>query len=158
MKFKLRLIEDSDLPFLKSVYRSTRETELSITGWSEEEKTKFIDFQFNAQHSHYTNSYKGARFNIIEWNKKDVGRLYLWETDEQIRIMDIALFSEYRGKGIGTSILNHLIEDSEKSGKKLNIHVEHNNPALGLYERMGFKKTDDTGIYYFMERLPENRT
>ncbi len=158
MKFKLRPIIETDLPFLKNVYRSTRESELNLTGWTEEEKAKFIDFQFNAQHTHYVNSYKGAAFNIIEWNKKKVGRLYIWETEQQIRIMDIALLSEFRGKGIGTSILNNLIEDSESSGKKLNIHVEHNNPALRLYEKLGFKKTDDTGIYFFMERMPAKKT
>lgn len=158
MSFKLRQIKDADLPFLKKVYRSTREPELELTGWPEEEKAKFIDFQFNAQHSHYMSSYKNAELNIIEWKNKEVGRLYIWETEQQIRIMDIALFSEFRGKGIGTSILNTLIEKSEKSNKKLNIHVEHNNPALELYKRLGFKKTDDTGIYYFMERFPEKKS
>jgi len=68
--------------------------------------------------------------------------------------MDIALLTEFRGKGIGTFILNDLVKKSEKVDKKINIHVEYNNPALKLYERLGFKRTDDTGIYFFMERIP----
>lgn len=156
MDISYRSIQTKDFPFLKAVYRSTREEELKKTPWNEEEKLKFIDFQFNAQHSHYSNAYKGAEFNIIEYNKIDIGRLYVWETEAQIRIMDIALLHDFTGKGIGTKILNDLIKKSEKSGKKLNIHVEYNNPALRLYERLDFKKTDDTGIYFFMERLPEN--
>lgn len=155
MQINFRNIQSNDFTFLKKVYRSTREEELDRTMWNEDEKSKFIDFQFNAQHSHYTNAYKGAGFNIIEWNNIKVGRLYLWETETQIRIMDIALLIEFRGKGIGTFILNDLIKKSEKVEKKLNIHVEYNNPALKLYERLGFKKTDDTGVYYFMERMPE---
>lgn len=157
MKINFRSIEKTDFPFLKKVYRSTREEELNLTGWAEEEKIKFIEFQFNAQHSHYKNAYKGAEFNIIEWDKKDVGRLYIWETEQQIRIMDITILPKYRGKGIGTKILNNLIIESEETAKKINIHVEYNNPALKLYERLGFKKTDDTEVYFFMERMPETK-
>ncbi|QIA08487.1 GNAT family N-acetyltransferase [Draconibacterium halophilum] len=152
MNLKFRKIKESDISFLKRVYRSTRETELDTTGWDEEQKNKFIDFQFNAQDSHYKNAYVGAEFLIIQKNKLDIGRLYLWRTEHQIRIMDIAILPEYRGKGVGTIILNQLIEESEKSLKKLNIHVEYYNPAMRLYERLGFRKTDDTGVYYFMER------
>ena len=155
MKIFFRPISNSDFPFLIKVYRSTRGEEMKLTPWNEEEKTKFIDFQFDAQHSHYSNAYKGAEFMIIVKDKRDVGRLYLWKTEHQIRIMDIALLPEFRGKGIGTKILTELINESDDSSKKLNIHVEYNNPALKLYERLGFKKIDDTGVYFFMERLPE---
>lgn len=158
MQITYRSIQPHDFEFLKNVYRSTRKDELKKTPWSEEEKVRFIDFQFNAQHTHYTNAYKGAEFNIIEYDRNDIGRLYIWETETQIRIMDIALLPGFTNKGIGTKILNKLIKKSETGGKKLNIHVEYNNPALRLYERLGFKKTDDTGVYFFMERLPENKT
>lgn len=154
MKLNLREIKDSDLLFLKKVYGSTREEELKPTGWTEEQKLGFIEFQFNAQHAYYKSVYKEALFRIIEANKTDIGRLYTWETEHQIRIIDIAILPEYRGKGIGTRILSELIQQSEKKSKKLNIHVEYFNPALKLYERLGFKKTDDTGVYLFMERLP----
>lgn len=157
MNLGFRPINNFDIPFLKKVYRSTREEELRVTGWDKDQKNQFIDSQFKAQDSHYRNAYKGAEFQIIEFNKKEIGRLYLWRTELQIRIMDIAILPEYTGKGIGTEILKSLIEQSNKTGKKLNIHVEYYNPALRLYERLGFKKTDDTGVYYFMERLPDNR-
>ena len=81
MKINYRAVTNSDLPFLKALYRSTREDELYSTGWDEEQKARFIDFQFNAQHSHYSVSFKGADFLIIILNKTDIGRLYLWRTE-----------------------------------------------------------------------------
>lgn len=154
MKIDFRTITDSDFPFLKKVYRSTREKEMAPTGWSEAQKLHFIEFQFNAQHTYYNNVYKDALFQIIKVNDSDIGRLYTWETEKQIRIIEIAILPEFTGKGIGTKILSGLIQRSEESGKSLSIHVEYFNPALKLYERLGFKKTDDTGVYLFMERLP----
>jgi hypothetical protein len=34
------------------------------------------------------------------------------------------------------------------------IHVERFNPALHLYERLGFRLAEDKGVYYFMKWLP----
>ena len=40
-------------------------------------------------------------------------------------------------------------------GKALTIHVERFNPALRLYERLGFRTIEDKGVYQLMEwRLP----
>ena len=100
MKLTLRQIATKDLPFLKKVYRSTREFELNKTNWPEEQKNQFIEFQFNAQHSYYSNAYDGADFNIILDNNIPVGRLYIWRTENQIRIMDIALLPENQKKGL----------------------------------------------------------
>jgi len=155
MKISFRKVTNDDFAFLQKVYRSTREEELSQANMSEDDKSRFIEFQFNAQHKHYSQAYKGAEFNLILLDDKPAGRLYVWRTESQIRIMDIALLPDFQGKGIGTKILQSIIQESEKSEKKLNIHVEYFNPALRLYERLGFKKMDDTGIYYFLERLPQ---
>ena len=40
------------------------------------------------------------------------------------------------------------------AGKPLRIHVERMNPALGLYERLGFEQVEDRGVYWLMEWQP----
>lgn len=155
MKISFRKINENDFPFLRKVYRSTREEELSRSGMSEDDKKRFIEFQFNAQHSYYLQTYKNAEFNLIILDDKPAGRIYLWRTETQIRIMDIALLPDFQGKGVGTRILQTILQESEISGKKVSIHVEYFNPALRLYERLGFQKVDDSGIYFYMERRPK---
>lgn len=155
MEISLRKVNEGDFSFLRKVYRSAREEELSRSGMSEDDKNRFIEFQFNAKHAHYSQAYKDAEFDLILLDNKPAGRLYIWRTETQIRIMDIALLPESQGKGVGTSILKSIILESEKSNKKISIHVEYYNPGLRLYERLGFKKVDDTGIYFYMERIPQ---
>ena len=41
-------------------------------------------------------------------------------------------------------------------GKRVGIHVEMFNPALALYERLGFRKLQEHGVYHFMEWSPES--
>jgi ribosomal protein S18 acetylase RimI-like enzyme len=158
MKIILRPTNQSDFAFLKEVYRSTREHDVTNTGWTEEKKNSFIEFQFNAQHAHYLSTYKNAVFNIIILNKTNIGRLYIWETETQLRLIDITLLPEFRNKGIGTNILKKLIDKSNKIEKVLNLHVLQNNPALKLYKLLGFKIKEKRNTHLFMERLPDKKS
>ncbi len=152
MKIKFRNITDNDLPLLQQIYRSTREEELALTDWDETQKTAFIQQQFSAQHSYYKEVYHDATFEIIVINNIDAGRLYRWESEKQLRIVDIALLPEFRNMGAGNKILDDLILQTENSGKILSIHVEYFSRALNLYKRKGFEIKDQTGVYYYMER------
>ena len=148
---------DTDTPFLTTLYRSTRETELSRTGWDEEQKAAFIVLQFRAQYDHYKMHYPDALWLIIEQNGARIGRLYLERWTHEHRIIDIALVPSARGKGIGTAILRDLMSEAREAGKSLSIHVEKENPAMTLYRRLGFETLEDKGVYDLMEWAPSDR-
>lgn len=151
MKIEFKEITGNDLPFLKKVYRSTREEEMMLTEWDEQQKSAFIDQQFSAQHAYYQEVYHDATFEIIVIDGQNAGRIYLWESPKQLRIVDVALLPEFRGKGVGNIILDNLITKVSKEHKVLSIHVEYYNRALNLYKRKGFKVKDQTGVYYYLE-------
>jgi ribosomal protein S18 acetylase RimI-like enzyme len=151
---RLRPVEEADRPFLVDLYGSTREEELAPTGWDDAQKRAFIEQQFGAQDAHYRQNYPGATLDLIEVDGARAGRLYVFRGKSDIRIMDIALAPPFRGRGIGTQLLRSLIDEADSSGRKLSIHVEYNNPARSLYDRLGFKPVDEHGIYVLMERPP----
>jgi GNAT superfamily N-acetyltransferase len=146
----LRPITPEDDSFLAGVYASTRAEELAVTGWSEEETAVFCRKQFDAQSAHYRENYPGASLQIIERAGAPIGRLYVARWEREIRIMDIALMPEHRGAGIGAQFLRELQDEARAAGKSLSIHVERFNPALRLYERMGFKMVEDKGVYLLL--------
>lgn len=147
----IRPITPGDDSFLAAVYASTRAEELSITGWSEEEKAAFCRGQFDAQSAHYREHYPGALLQVIEREGVAIGRLYVAHWECEVRIMDIALLPEHRGSGIGTKLLRELQDEARSAGKILSIHVERFNPALRLYERLGFQMVEDKGVYLLMQ-------
>lgn len=152
----LRTVRQEDFPFLERVYASTRAEELAVTDWSAAQKDTFIHQQFTAQDAHYRRHYPTAQFLVVEIDGFPAGRLYVDRWSREIRIMDIALLPETRGKGIGTRLIGELQEEARTAGKALSIHVEKFNPALRLYERLGFKAVEDKGVYILMEwRSPE---
>lgn len=151
-KLKLRPMTPSDEAFLAKVYASTRAEEMALSGWAQAEIDKFLLFQFKAQHQYYQMEFPKARYDIVLLGTQPIGRLYIDRRHDEIRIIDIALLPEHRGKGLGGKLLGDLIDESERVKLPIRIHVEYNNPAMHLYQRIGFKKTGETGVYYLMER------
>jgi GNAT superfamily N-acetyltransferase len=132
--------------------RPQRERIRSSSGLSRRRTIHFLfcRHQFDAQTAHYTANYPGASFQLIERSGKPAGRLYLARWENEIRIVDITLLPEHRGAGIGAKLLRDLQEEAKGVGKKLSIHVERMNPALQLYERLGFQQVEDKGVYLLL--------
>ena len=152
----LRPVTPADEPFLREVYAGTRAAELERVAWTDEQKREFVDMQFRAQSEAYA-QYTDTTFDVIELDGVAVGRLYVARNDEEIRIVDIALHPDHQGRGVGTVLLRRLIGEAAAAGRPLRIHVERENPARRLYDRLGFEPTADEvsgGIYVRMERLP----
>lgn len=146
----LRPATAEDREFLLRVYAATREEELAMTDWKADEKARFVRMQFDAQDAYYREHYPGAQFFVIEVDGRPAGRLYLHHRPDEIRLMDIALVPEHRNGGVGTSILRDLLAQARAEGKGVGIHVEKHNPAMRLYERLGFRRKADRGVYDFL--------
>ena len=67
--------------------------------------------------------------------------------DEHTPEIGIAVEEAYRGNGIGTALLEAIIDDYRQKGfSKLSLSVDQRNRAINLYKRLGFEcyKTDGT--------------
>jgi ribosomal protein S18 acetylase RimI-like enzyme len=147
----LRQAEPQDRELLLTIYGSTRADELALTGWDEAAKQGFIEMQFALQAQYYYDVYPEADYLVILSDERPAGRLYLQRWEREIRIIDIAILPEFRNQGIGTGLLHDLFKEATEEGKRVSIHVEKLNPALRLYERLGFRPIEDKGVYLLME-------
>ena len=121
--------------------------------WDDGQKDAFVRMQFEAQDAWWRENYPDATFDVIVVDGEPAGRLYVYRGDSDIRIVDIALLPEYRGRGLGSALMRDLLAEADADGKSVTIHVERMNPALRLYGRLGFSVAEDKGVYLFLERL-----
>lgn len=152
----LRPANPQDREFLFQVYASTRSEEMAMVDWEDARKEEFLRMQFNAQDAYYREHYLGAAYWVIQVDGINAGRLYLHRQPNDLRIMDITLLPDQRGKGVGSAILLGLLAEGDQSGIPVTIHVERFNPALRLYERLGFQLAEDKGVYLFLRRNPQS--
>ena len=150
MKITLRPVETLDGGFLFKVYASTRLEEMALVDWTDSQKELFLRMQFNVQRQQYQITYPNAINQIIELNGLPAGRLIVDRIPNETFLVDIALLPEFRNLGLGASILRSL----QAEGKKITLHVIRSNPAVNLYQRLGFIFVGEEAFYSKMEWSP----
>jgi len=121
------------------------------TGWPQDKQEEFLRMQFSAQHQYYQQHYSEASFELILWGGETVGRLYVSRWTKEIRIVDIALLSQFRGKKIGSQLMQEFFTEAKQKKIEISIHVEKNNPAIKWYQGLGFQAIEDKGVYLLMQ-------
>jgi ribosomal protein S18 acetylase RimI-like enzyme len=101
-------------------------------------------------------------FVAVAENNQPVGAIWLrlligaekgfGYVDDKTPELGMAVLSEYRGKGIGTSLLSRLIKSAEDFYEYISLSVATGNPALRLYQRLGFEVVGESGDSIIMKR------
>ncbi|MEL7091705.1 MAG: GNAT family N-acetyltransferase [Pseudomonadota bacterium] len=151
-----RIIENDDQPFLFRLFCSTRAPEMdALIGWGDGDKQHFLEGQFAAQTQGYATNFIGAVHRIIQLDGVDVGRLIVNRADDHMRIIDLSLVPEARGKGLGTDILRSLLNEAHGGKVPVRLAVTPDNPAARLYVRHGFVARETRGYHVEMEWRPQ---
>ena len=67
---------------------------------------------------------------------------------------DISLMPDFRGRGIGSTLLRRFLAEATVAGVPVGLSVDAANPARHLYERLGFVVTDASSVYWSLEWRP----
>lgn len=65
----------------------------------------------------------------------------------RIRIMNIAVHPEYRHRGIGTTLMQAVLDQHPKASAVLMVQ-EHNTAAQAMYRQLGFQRSGYHAAYY----------
>lgn len=154
----LRPARPDDEPFLLAVYASTRGDLQQIPGWDDRRREALIAMQSRAQAADYRGRFPDSGYQIVLFEGTPVGRLFVHRGLGEIRLVDIALLPEYRGRGIGGGLIGAVLTEAAGAGKPVRLHVERSNPALRLYQRLDFATIGDQGVHFLMEWTPRPAT
>src|SRR5215217_4575754 len=73
-----------------------------------------------------------------------------WLVVDEIHINNVAIRPQYRGRGIGTAVMQHVLAEARRLGaRRATLEVRASNePARRLYERLGFYVAAVRSNYY----------
>jgi len=144
--------EDED--FLFRLYAGTRAGEMAAWGWPPAQQESFLRMQFRARQATYSATYPGASHAILLLDGAPIGAAIVCQSADGIRLVDIAFLPEHRGRGCGGQWLRGLIAAAGAARLPLRLSVFRGNPAIRLYERLGFVSTETGAMYIEMEHQP----
>ncbi len=151
---RFRPIAAADHPFLRELYAAVRRDELAPVPWPDDAKAAFLADQFRLQHAHYTTYFPDAELLLITRAGEPIGRIYLHRSAPEICVMEVSLLEVERGRGLGRALLDTVLDMATHERRAVTLHVEPNNRARHLYERLGFVAAPLEGAYVPMRWTP----
>jgi ribosomal protein S18 acetylase RimI-like enzyme len=168
----LRRAIPQDASLLFALFAADRAAQFAATGLTEAQYRPLLDMQYKGRAMTYSAQYPDAEDWIVcieEGSLADVshasmekelavGRCLLARTSQgpklDFRLVDLAILPQFRDRGIATQVLQQLAQQSAAAGAAFSLQVEKQNPALRLYERLGFFKVSGDELSYEMEWRP----
>jgi ribosomal-protein-alanine N-acetyltransferase len=96
---------------------------------------------------------KGISFPVVivhEPDQKVVGYIIYWQIRDEVQITNLALHPDFRGRGIGETVLAVILKEVRGKGATfVTLEVRSSNtPAVSLYRKLGFKVLGTRKGYY----------
>jgi len=149
MSISLRPVQQNDEEFLFELFCQTMDE--GMIAFNTAQRDAILRLQFKAQLETYKAEFPKAEHQIIMLDNQAIGRVMVERTLAEHRGVDIALLRDHRSGGIGTMLIGELLDEAARCGKPFRISVVRSNPALHLYQRLGFKLTGETPSHFWLE-------
>jgi ribosomal protein S18 acetylase RimI-like enzyme len=133
MDVQLRAYQSQDFDFARRLYFETmRERIERLFGWDQaHQEASFADW-FNPN-----------EVSIVMADGWDVGWVQQRPDSESIFLVSIYITPSMQGKGIGTQVIQTLLDLARQRHQAVTLAVMKINPAFALYQRLGFQVTHE---------------
>lgn len=137
MTFELRAATEADREWLFALDRTT-------TGEAGEPA---------AARASFDRHFAPGAIQVIVAGGADCGALRVEQRGDTLYLAVLEVAPEAQGRGLGTAVLRALLARADAEGRPVALRVHKGNAgARGLYERLGFRVTGESGAKWEMRR------
>ena len=139
MDVRLRAFQDRDFEFVRELYFETMR-------WAIE---RYFGWDRAQQEESFSKWFKPAEASIITADWTDAGWIQRREDPGEIFLGSIYITPAMQRKGIGTCVVQELLDLARHQSQAVTLSVMKINPAVRLYERLGFRtiREDEHKLY-----------
>jgi ribosomal protein S18 acetylase RimI-like enzyme len=108
--------------------------------WDEEQQDGFFEF-----------SWSKLPHAIILANDEPCGYLCVEDRPAEVYLHELVIHPDWQGRGIGTAVLDAVIEHASARGVPVRLRTHQQNRAANLYRRAGFHQIGTTDTHLLFE-------
>jgi GNAT superfamily N-acetyltransferase len=144
-QWSLRPAAGDDRDFLFDLHRLTMRSYVEAT-WEWDDRAQEVLFD---------ESFAPERSRIIQVAGEDAGVLRVEESEQEIWLELIEIHPRWQRAGIGTSVVQSLLQRGAETGRPVSLRVlRTNTSARSLYERLGFVSVSETEVRTYFRADP----
>ena len=115
-----------------------------IFGWDDSEQEELFNQKFDPSANKWI-VVDGVQVGIVRYR----------DNDDHFYIDIIEICPKYQGQGYGSTVINGVLSEADRRGINVDLQVFKINPAIRLYERLGFQRIGETERHFQMRWVPK---
>jgi GNAT superfamily N-acetyltransferase len=144
MRIAVRAARAEDFDFCADLY------------FSEMERTiRELNLDPGRQAANLRQRWDPQQVRIITRDGADIGWVQSVTEGDALFLGQLFVAPPHQRRGIGTMIVQRLIEEAACDRRAVTLGVVKTNPALRLYQRLGFRTTHEDERKFYMRRDPD---
>lgn len=137
----LRPAADGDYDFAVGLYlESTKPLLVALGRWDEARVVR-----------RFRRAFKLEQTQVIHVNGSDIGWMHVSRAADGFHLHQLHLLERFRNRGIGTRLIEALLDNARREGRKVVLNVLRGNPAVSLYRRLGFRIVGEDAEKHIMQ-------
>ena len=114
--------------------------------------TLMFGWDEDLQRDFHAKAWQQQKPDIITYDSKLIGTIATIESEDCIEVGQFFILPEYQNKGIGTYLLEQILDKADQLGRNVTLRFLKNNPVKSLYVRNGFRLVYTSEVAHHMER------
>jgi len=114
--------------------------------WGTWDEARWADF--------FRGHFDPTRYQVVVVDGEDAGALSVERREGEIYLDTVEVAPHYQGRGLGTALIQSVLEDARSRGLPVTLQVNRANRSRRLYERLGFVEIDRTDTHDLMRWAP----
>lgn len=144
-RLEKRKADESDTDFARKIHHAA---------YHDVVVKQFGNFDEKKQDDFFAKSWQPSKSEIILVDGKDAGYCSIERFSDHIFVEQLAIDPTYQGKGIGTQVLQEVMEEAKAKNLPIKLQVLKENMAQNLYRKLGFREVEQTPTHIRMELDP----
>jgi GNAT superfamily N-acetyltransferase len=107
-----------------------------------------------AQEATFRQQWDLTQVRIISLDGSDVGWIQTMTQDDELFVAQMFVDRPFQRRGVGTEVMKRLIGEAALINQAMRLNVVKINPAVWLYERLGFRVINEDDRKFYMKRDP----
>jgi len=141
MRISFRQAQPDDFAYCAKLYFAGMETTI-----------RELKLDMTAHAAGLRQRWDAAQVRIVTGDNEDIGWIQIAAQPSALFIAQFFIDAPFRGAGIGTEVMTRIMAEASQSARALTLGVVKTNPALHLYQRLGFQIAHEDERKYYMRR------
>lgn len=149
--------EDDD-SFLFELFKAVRSPDFAYVPLTPDQLEGLMRMQYAGQRQSYAAQFPDSDHEIVLIDGEPAGRIWIYRTATEHRLVDIALLPQYQNRGAGSALVKEALAASTQAGMPLCCSVSvRNHGSLRFHHRLGFRIVSQDEVYYELAAVPDSQ-